>query len=130
MKVEWLLKTRLKLIMNDAWHIFYYFFRHNKLREIPSVVYQIKSLQKLYLRFNKITTIDPAIQNLDNLTQLIIRENKVKKIPFEIGMLCVLNICIGCSDCIAIACLDYQPSTSMLIQFFTYLNYTHFVLLQ
>jgi len=61
------------------------FYRHNKLREIPSVVYLLKSLQILYLRFNKITTIDPAIENLNNLTQLIIRENKVKKIPSEIG---------------------------------------------
>lgn len=69
-------------------------YRHNKLREIPTVVYQLKSLQILYLRFNKITTIDPAIENLCNLTQFIIRENKVKKIPPEIGknmLLCKID---------------------------------------
>ena len=38
--------------------------RHNKLREIPPVVYELVSLQTLYLRFNKITTVHPAIGNL------------------------------------------------------------------
>lgn len=38
--------------------------RHNKLREIPSVVCELASLQTLYLRFNKIVTVNPAIANL------------------------------------------------------------------
>ena len=39
--------------------------RHNKLRDhIPSVVYELSSLQTLYLKFNKITEVSPAIGNL------------------------------------------------------------------
>ena len=38
--------------------------RHNKLKEIPPVVYNLGSLQTLYLRFNKIKVVSPSICNL------------------------------------------------------------------
>lgn len=38
--------------------------RHNKFKEIPTVVCELSSLQTLYLRFNKITVVTPNIANL------------------------------------------------------------------
>ena len=38
--------------------------RHNKLKEIPPVVYNLGSLQTLYLRFNKVKVVSPSICNL------------------------------------------------------------------
>ena len=35
--------------------------RHNKFKEIPSVVYELPSLKTLYLRFNKIKAVSPNI---------------------------------------------------------------------
>lgn len=38
--------------------------RHNKLKDIPYVVYDLASLQTLYLRFNRIKVVSPSIGNL------------------------------------------------------------------
>ena len=38
--------------------------RHNKLKSVPTVVYELVSLQTCYLSFNKITAVSPAIGNL------------------------------------------------------------------
>lgn len=38
--------------------------RHNKFKEIPSVVYDLPALQTLYLRCNKIKVVHPDIGKL------------------------------------------------------------------
>ena len=38
--------------------------RHNKLVEIPPVIYKLKALTHLYLRFNRIRIIDEELANL------------------------------------------------------------------
>ena len=38
--------------------------RHNKLCEIPPVIYKLKALTHLYLRFNRIRIIDEDLANL------------------------------------------------------------------
>ena len=38
--------------------------RHNKLKSVPTVVYEMVSLQTCYLSFNKITAVSAAIGNL------------------------------------------------------------------
>ena len=39
--------------------------RHNKFKDVPSVVYELRSLKTLYLRFNKIKTVCSSIGNLE-----------------------------------------------------------------
>lgn len=68
--------------------------RHNRLIDIPSVVYKLTSLTTLYLRweienqsfvtknlfrfrFNRIREVEPELGQLTNLTNLSIRENQV-----------------------------------------------------
>ena len=71
--------------------------RHNRLIDIPSVVYKLTSLTTLYLRwelesckkrlfvtiilcrFNRIREVEPELGQLTNLTNLSIRENQVPR---------------------------------------------------
>ena len=39
--------------------------RHNRFKEVPMVVYELRSLKTLYLRFNKIKTVSSNIGNLE-----------------------------------------------------------------
>jgi Leucine-rich repeat (LRR) protein len=39
--------------------------RHNKFKEVPSVVYELRTLKTLYLRFNKIKTVSSNIGMLE-----------------------------------------------------------------
>ena len=56
----------------------------NELAAIPSQVFRIKNLQKLYLDDNKITAISPDIQLLKNLELLSVARNGLVSIPKEI----------------------------------------------
>jgi len=38
--------------------------RHNRFKEVPSVVYELSALKTLYLRFNKIKTVSSDIGKL------------------------------------------------------------------
>lgn len=39
--------------------------RHNKFKEVPSVVYDLRTLKTLYLRFNKIKTVSANLGQLE-----------------------------------------------------------------
>lgn len=39
--------------------------RHNKFKEVPAVVYELRTLKTLYLRFNKIKTVSSEIGMLE-----------------------------------------------------------------
>ena len=54
---------------------------HNRLTEIPGVVYQLTSLTTLYMRFNRIRDVDQELGQLTNLTNLSIRENQITSLP-------------------------------------------------
>ncbi len=41
--------------------------RHNRFKEIPSIIFQLTALQTLYLRCNKIKVIQPELGNLQVL---------------------------------------------------------------
>ena len=55
--------------------------RHNRLTEIPKVVYKLTSLTTLYFRFNRLKVLDPELGNLVNLTNFSIRENNISELP-------------------------------------------------
>ena len=44
--------------------------RHNKLKDIPPVVYNLPALHTLYLRFNRIKVVHPDIGNLKVLLRM------------------------------------------------------------
>ena len=39
--------------------------RHNKFKEVPTVVYELQTLKTLYLRFNKIRAVSASIGKLE-----------------------------------------------------------------
>lgn len=39
--------------------------RHNKFKDVPTVVYELRTLKTLYLRFNKIKTVSSSIGKLE-----------------------------------------------------------------
>ena len=39
--------------------------RHNRFKEVPAVVYELRTLKTLYLRFNKIRTVSASIGKLE-----------------------------------------------------------------
>lgn len=39
--------------------------RHNKFKDVPPVVYELRTLKTLYLRFNKIKTVSSSIGKLE-----------------------------------------------------------------
>jgi len=64
----------------------------NKLKEIPSSIGSIKSLQKLSLKKNDLEDIPEEIFELKNLTELDLGINKLKKIPKGINKLEKLKV--------------------------------------
>ena len=83
--------------------------RHNRLIDIPSVVYKLTSLTTLYLRweiieilkyriccyktslyrFNRIREVEPELGQLTNLTNLSIRENQVREDEFDVDIVII-----------------------------------------
>ena len=67
--------------------------RHNKLCEIPPVIYKLKALTHLYLRFNRIRIIDEDLANLKVrsfkklkvLTHLYLRFNRIRVIDEDLA---------------------------------------------
>ncbi len=61
------------------------------LKEIPSDVFELLKLTKLFLFDNQITTLPPEIGNLVNLNGLYLYNNQLTTLPTEIGNLVNLN---------------------------------------
>lgn len=61
--------------------------RKQKLKEIPSEIFQMKNLKKLTLSKNKITSVPAEIGQLENLEELDLSDNKIELLPMEIGNL-------------------------------------------
>ena len=51
--------------------------RHNKLKEVPGVIYELPALQTLYLRYNKIKVIGPEVGKLKVCVCVCLKENQL-----------------------------------------------------
>ena len=54
--------------------------RHNKLKEVPGVIYELPALQTLYLRYNKIKVIGPEVGKLKVCVCVCLKENQLLKV--------------------------------------------------
>ncbi|KAF2773808.1 glucose-repressible alcohol dehydrogenase-like protein transcriptional effector [Teratosphaeria nubilosa] len=68
------------------------YFNHNRIRELPSNIGQMRSLTMLDLSFNELTSLPPEIGMLTNLKKLLLFGNDLRDLPSEIGYLSKLEM--------------------------------------
>lgn len=72
--------------------------RHNKFKEVPSVVYELRTLKTLYLRFNKIRTVSPNIGKLE-----VRKPNpSLVCVPRGYRFLCYWCVCVLVCACVIV----------------------------
>lgn len=70
------------------------FFQRDILFQLPPVIYQIRSLETLWLRYNRIVSVGSEIGRLKRLKMIDLRENKIRELPPTIGQIKSLVVCL------------------------------------
>lgn len=68
-------------------HLTYLELDSNKIKELPEEIFEMISLETLYVKNNMLTYISPSLRKLKNLQHLDLSENQIEDIDFTLPLL-------------------------------------------